>query len=163
MAAAAAADSGFIPAFPERYERRRPLIRLIRTLRENSIGTWTREAFERDIIVYRFGFRPVVVANHPDLIRHVMLDNAASYERDPVGKRLLEPGLGQGLLTSEGAVWKRQRRMMAPIFQPRRLASFAAILTERSVALADRLSRSEERRGGKECVSTCRSRGGPAQ
>src|SRR3546814_13725639 len=70
-----------------------------------------------------------------------MLDNAASYERDPVGKRLLEPGLGQGLLTSEGAVWKRQRRMMAPIFQPRRLSGFAAIMTERSVALADRLSR----------------------
>src|SRR3546814_16868865 len=70
-----------------------------------------------------------------------MLDNAASYERDPVGKRLLEPGLGQGLLTSEGAVWKRQRRMMAPLFQPRRLSGFAAIMTERSVAPADRLSR----------------------
>lgn len=141
MSAAAAADSGFVPAFPERHETRLPLVRLIRTLRENSIGTWTREAFERDIIVYRFGFRPMVVANHPDLIRHVMLDNAANYERDPVGKRLLEPGLGQGLLTSEGAVWKRQRRMMAPIFQPRRLSGFAAIMTERSVALADRLSR----------------------
>src|SRR3546814_3276597 len=31
--------------------------------------------------------------------------------------------------------------MMAPIFQPRRLSGFAAIMTERSVALADRLSR----------------------
>jgi len=136
-----AADNGFIPVFPERHDGRLPLVQLIRTLRENSIGTWTRESFERDIMVYRMGFKPMVVANHPDLIRHVMLDNAANYARDPVGKRLLEPGLGNGLLTSEGADWKRQRRMMAPIFQPRRLAGFAAIMSECSAALAEKLAR----------------------
>src|SRR3546814_17657717 len=94
MSAAASADSGFIPAFPERYERRLPLIRLIRTLRENSIGTRTREAFERDIIVYRIGFRPVVVATHPDHIRPVILAHAASSDRVPVGKRLQVGSVG---------------------------------------------------------------------
>jgi cytochrome P450 len=137
----AASDSlGFTPAFPPRHEHRLPLLQLVRTLRENAIGTYTKDAFERDIIVYRLGFKPMIMANHPDLIRHVMLDNAANYERDPVGKRLLEPGLGKGLLTSEGAEWKRQRRMMAPIFQPRRLAGFAAIMTDCSAKLADRLA-----------------------
>ena len=137
----AASDSlGFIPAFPARHERRLPLLQLLKTLRENAIGTYTQDAFERDIIIYRLGFKPMILANHPDLIRHVMLDNAANYERDPVGKRLLEPGLGKGLLTSEGANWKRQRRMMAPIFQPRRLAGFAAIMTEYSERLAGKLA-----------------------
>lgn len=137
----AASDSlGFIPAFPVRHERRLPLPQLLKTLRENAIGTYTRDAFERDIIIYRLGFKPMILANHPDLIRHVMLDNAANYERDPVGKRLLEPGLGKGLLTSEGAEWKRQRRMMAPIFQPRRLAGFAAIMTDYAERLAGTLA-----------------------
>lgn len=137
----AASDSlGFTPAFPHRHERRLPLLQLLKTLRENAIGTYTQDAFERDIIVYRLGFKRMILANHPDLIRHVMLDQAANYERDPVGKRLLEPGLGNGLLTSEGADWKRQRRMMAPIFQPRRLAGFAEIMTEYSAALADKLA-----------------------
>ena len=137
----AASDSlGFIPAFPARHERRLPLLQLLKTLRENAIGTYTQDAFERDIIIYRLGFKPMILANHPDLIRHVMLDNAANYERDPVGKRLLEPGLGKGLLTSEGADWKRQRRMMAPIFQPRRLAGFAAIMTEYAERLAGKLA-----------------------
>lgn len=131
---------GFIPAFPTRHERRLPLPQLLKTLRENAIGTYTQDAFERDIIVYRLGFKPMILANHPDLIRHVMLDNAANYERDPVGKRLLEPGLGKGLLTSEGADWKRQRRMMAPIFQPRRLAGFAAIMTDYAERLAGTLA-----------------------
>ena len=137
----AASDSlGFIPAFPVRHERRLPLPQLLKTLRENAIGTYTQDAFERDIIIYRLGFKPMILANHPDLIRHVMLDNAANYERDPVGKRLLEPGLGKGLLTSEGADWKRQRRMMAPIFQPRRLAGFATIMTDYAERLAGRLA-----------------------
>ncbi len=137
----AASDSfPFIPAFPARHDRRLPLFQLLKTLRENAIGTYTQDAFERDIIVYRLGFKRMILANHPDLIRHVMLDNAANYERDPVGKRLLEPGLGNGLLTSEGADWKRQRRMMAPIFQPRRLAGFAAIMTDCSERLAAKLA-----------------------
>lgn len=140
----AASDSprdilGFTPTFPARHERRLPLFQLLKTLRENAIGTYTKDAFEREIIVYRLGFKPMILANHPDLIRHVMLDNAANYERDPVGKRMLEPGLGKGLLTSEGADWKRQRRMMAPIFQPRRLAGFAESMTEYSAALAAKL------------------------
>lgn len=137
----AASDSlGFIPAFPARHEHRLPLLQLLKTLRENAIGAYTQDAFERDIIIYRLGFKPMILANHPDLIRHVMLDNAANYQRDPVGKRMLEPGLGQGLLTSEGAEWKRQRRMMAPIFQPRRLADFAAIMTDCAERLAAKLA-----------------------
>jgi cytochrome P450 len=137
----AASDSlGFIPAFPARHDRRLPLLQLLKTLRENAIGTYTQDAFERDIIIYRLGFKRMILANHPDLIRHVMLDNAANYERDPVGKRLLEPGLGKGLLTSEGAEWKRQRRMMAPIFQPRRLAGFAEIMTDYSERLVAKLA-----------------------
>lgn len=138
---AASDTAGFIPAYPTRHEARLPLLQLVRTLRENAIGTYTKDTFERDIIVYRLLFKPMIMANHPELIRHVMLDNAANYERDPVGKRMLEPGLGNGLLTSEGADWKRQRRMMAPIFQPRRLAGFAEIMTEYSAALADKLAR----------------------
>jgi len=136
----AASSVGFIPAFPARHDRRLPLLQLLTTLRQNAIGTYTQDAFERDIILYRLGFKRMILANHPDLIRHVMLDNAANYERDPVGKRLLEPGLGKGLLTSEGAEWKRQRRMMAPIFQPRRLSGFAAIMTECSERLAAKLA-----------------------
>lgn len=136
----AASSVGFIPAFPARHERRLPLLQLLATLRENAIGTYTQDAFERDIIIYRLGFKRMILANHPDLIRHVMLDNAANYERDPVGKRLLEPGLGKGLLTSEGVEWKRQRRMMAPLFQPRRLAGFAAIMTDYSERLVAKLA-----------------------
>lgn len=137
----AAGTAPFIPVHPPRHSERLPLLTFVRNFRNNAISTYTQQAFERDILSYRILFKPMVLANHPGLIRHVMLDNAENYARDPVGKRMLEPGLGKGLLTSEGADWKRQRRMMAPIFQPRRLAGFADIMSAQAQALAEKLAR----------------------
>lgn len=55
---------GFVPAYPTRHEQRLPLLQLIRTLRENAIGTYTKDTYERDIIVYRLLFKPMIMANH---------------------------------------------------------------------------------------------------
>ena len=64
-----------------------------------------------------------------------MLDNAANYTKTEVGRRILEPGLGRGLLTSEGETWKRHRRIMAPSFDPRSIAGYAPIMTDVTEAL----------------------------
>jgi cytochrome P450 len=41
------------------------------------------------------------------------------YHRDPIGRRILEPSIGRGILLAEGAEWRRQRRSLASAFQPR--------------------------------------------
>jgi hypothetical protein len=56
---AASETVGFTPVFPERHDERLPLFRLIRAVRENTIGTWTRQSYEREIMVYRMLFRPI--------------------------------------------------------------------------------------------------------
>ena len=48
---------------------------------------------------------------------------------------MLEPGLGRGLLTSEGETWRRHRRIMAPAFDPRSIAGYAPIMTDVTEAL----------------------------
>jgi cytochrome P450 len=58
------------------------------------------------------------------------LDNADNYIKSEVSRRLLEPGLGRGLLTSEGETWRHHRRIMAPAFDPRSVAGYAPIMTE---------------------------------
>src|SRR3546814_15625028 len=52
---------------------------------------------------------------------------------------------------------------LEPLSQPRLIfvEGIEAPLTARSLDLRDRYARSEERRVGKECVSTCRSRWSP--
>lgn len=132
-------DAAFIPAKPPERVGRRTILNSIRLIRENVIAAWPGDAYEKDFLQYSMFLRRILLANHPVMIRHVLLDRVDNYVRDPLGQRLLEPGLGNGLLTSEGADWKRQRRMLAPIFSPRRVQSFAPLMTEVTLALAAQL------------------------
>jgi cytochrome P450 len=67
----------------------------------------------------RLDWGPLVfwLANDPDAIKHVLVDNAKAYKksRNYDGLRL---ALGQGLVTSEGELWRRQRKLVAPAFTP---------------------------------------------
>ena len=51
---------------------------------------------------------------------------------------MLKPALGDGLLTSEGDFWHRQRRLAQPAFHRQRLAAFATIMTEAAEAMLER-------------------------
>ncbi len=110
----------------------------LREMRENALTAHGPENFSADIITQRILWRRMFILNEPGAIRYVLLDNAANYIKSEVGRRLLEPGLGRGLLTSEGDTWKRHRRIMAPSFDPRSVTSYAPIMTEVTQALLEK-------------------------
>lgn len=56
-----------------------------------------------------------LVVNHPDAIRHVLVNNVKNYSRRK-SYAFLQELLGDGLLTSEGEGWKKQRRLSQPVF-----------------------------------------------
>lgn len=118
-----------ILAAPSRPQARRSLRQSLRAMRENALAAHGEENFNADIIVQRILWRRMFIINEPNAVRHVLLDNAANYTKSEVGRRLLEPGLGRGLLTSEGETWRRHRRIMAPSFDPRSVAGYALIMT----------------------------------
>jgi cytochrome P450 len=99
-------------------------------MRENTLTAHDPKNFSADIIAERILWRRMFIINEPGAIRHVVLDNAANYTKSEVGRRLLEPGLGRGLLTSEGETWRHHRRIMAPAFDLRSVAGYAPIMTE---------------------------------
>jgi cytochrome P450 len=82
------------------------------------------------------GGRPLLVAKHPRDVRRILVDNAPNYGRTPFHDRL-KVALGDGLLTSAGELWSRQRRKLQPLFHARALAGYTPIMAERSRALAD--------------------------
>jgi cytochrome P450 len=98
-------------------------------LRKNSLAAWTDDAYREDILESHILFRHIFIVNCPDGVRHVLLDNADNYVKSFIARQLLKP-LGQGLLNSEGAQWRRQRRTMAPAFHPRRVADFSPAMVE---------------------------------
>src|SRR6266516_2194586 len=63
---------------------------------------------------------PVYLVSHPDAVQYVLRENARNYRKG----RLFEPIAavqGQGLLTSEGNLWVRQRRLVQPAFHRQQL------------------------------------------
>jgi cytochrome P450 len=81
-----------------------------------------------DIFHYRAFWTHVYFLNHPDYIEYVLLRNHRNFVKHPA---LRNVGwlLGQGLLTSEGELWKRQRRLIQPAFHRDCIAGFAEIMT----------------------------------
>src|SRR5205814_5665702 len=117
-------------AFPVRPDGALTFRQFLRLVRDNTLATYPPEAFDEDLIAGRLLWRRRFIVNTPSGIRHVLLDNAANYRKSELTRRLLEPGLGRGLLTSEGETWRRHRRIMAPSFDHRSILGYAPIMTE---------------------------------
>lgn len=97
---------------------------LYRALRTNAVAAWRADAFEEPYIADRNMLGGFVLLNEPDLIRHVLIDNATNYPKDALQLEKLTPATGRGLLTADGADWRLQRRTVAPLFQPAGVASY---------------------------------------
>lgn len=78
------------------------------------------------------------VVRHPDHVREVLVTRASSFTKQHSAFRQLASFLGDGLLTTDGDTWKRQRRMVQPAFSPPRLAGYAAVMTAEAELLAAR-------------------------
>lgn len=76
--------------------------------------------------------------NHPDHAKHVLADNAANYHKG-FGLAQAKRALGDGLLTSEGELWRKQRQIIRPVFQNKRIAQQAGVIAEEAAALVARL------------------------
>ncbi len=67
--------------------------------------------------------------NHPDLIEEVLLTKNKIFIKDKGLKTRSSRRLfGQGLLTSEGDFWLRQRRLSQPAFHKERIAGYGAVM-----------------------------------
>ena len=117
-------------AAPSRPEGRMSLRQFLRVVRENILATYAPEDFDKDFIARRLLWRRTFVVNEPNGVRHVLLDNAQNYKKSELSRRILEPGLGRGLITTDGELWRRHRRIMAPAFDPRSVAGYAPVMTE---------------------------------
>src|SRR6185503_19925473 len=73
------------------------------------------------------GYIPVYVVTCADLAHAVLVDHAASFHKS-AAMQFLRPVLGDGLLSAEGEPHKRHRKLLAPAFAPKRLASYGEVM-----------------------------------
>jgi cytochrome P450 len=104
------------------------LIDFLRRIREDQLSTLVPELFGRNMIYNRLLFLHSFLINKPEYIEHVLLTNHANYGKSHFLRRILGPILGEGLLISEGELWRRQRRIAAPAFHNKRIATLVAAI-----------------------------------
>ncbi|MBX3188878.1 MAG: cytochrome P450 [Labilithrix sp.] len=89
-----------------------------------------------DVVDVAIGPMHVTLISHPDLVEDVLVTRSRLWQKDRFLVRTLKPVLGEGLLSSEGDFWRKQRRLAQPAFHRERIASYAAIMVDRAARLA---------------------------
>ncbi|MDB4972749.1 MAG: Cytochrome [Myxococcaceae bacterium] len=104
--------------------------------------------FERYGDLYQLDFfgRSVYVTRHPEHIQQVLITQAERFEKPRQGivANNLRRLLGEGLLLSNGELWRRQRRLIQPAFRRERLDQYAQLVIGLAEDFAARLQDRQE-------------------
>ena len=123
------------------------VFRFLRGVREQGLldcaGALWREY--GDLFQVRVGWRTLIFAMHPDVVEHVQVTRKERYAKldsyEPIRKYLI----GNGVVASNGELWRRQRKLMAPFYTPKGIQAYADMMIgegARFVARWDELARS---------------------
>jgi cytochrome P450 len=112
-----------------------PFFKYLRVVRRNFIEALHEGVYRERMIELRSVGRHSFIVNDPACIRHILLDNAPNYPKARIEHRILGPGLGKGLILSEGETWRAHRRIMAPAFDHRTIERYSTVMTDAAVKL----------------------------
>ena len=90
-----------------------------------------------DVVQLQIGPASRLLVSDPEMIEEVLLKQHTSFIKDDVTRRL-SIALGEGLLISEGEVWKRSRRRVAPKLRKKQIASYAEAMVRHASSKASR-------------------------
>lgn len=128
----------FVPPHPTPRTHMPTRMEIVRAAMRNPLELWGEPSYSKPYVRAKFLADRILIANHPELVRHVLIDNVKNYRMARVRQLVLKPILRDGLLTAEGEVWKRTRKAMAPMFTPRHIKGFADMMEARIAIFLDR-------------------------
>ena len=106
--------------------------------RRDPLGMFTRLAREHgDVAHVRLGAYDLVLLSHPEYIRDLLVTHHRNFQKGPA-LRNTKVVLGEGLLTSEGELHLRQRRLAQPAFHRQRIPAYAAAMAAHAGRLGGR-------------------------
>ncbi len=129
------ASEPLIPPAARRPDRPLTGLKLIQAMRRDMLSIWGPRVYELPMVHGPLYGRERILLSDPGAIRHVLIENAMAYEKPAPTRRLTRPIIGEGVFLSEGAEWRRQRRVLSPAFTPAHVEQ----LTPHFAAAADSL------------------------
>lgn len=98
-----------------------------------------------DILHYKFGPLHIYQLADPDLTRQILVEQPEKFQKPRLLKYAFGPFGGQGLVTSDGALWKRQRKLIQPAFHHGRLGAYGEVFTAHAIRMCETFSDGEVR------------------
>ena len=121
------------------------MLRAIRTIRSDALGFLEQMArVYGPVVQFPIPSPPTYLVSDPEAVRRVLVTHARDYDKETIQYRSLSLVTGEGLLTTSGEVWRRQRRMVQPAFHHEVLegvVGYAARATEELISRWGDLSR----------------------
>ena len=90
---------------------------------------------------YRAGTERAFLVDDADLVKHILADNASNYSKGTFINETFKMVVADGLLTLEGADWRRERRLMQPAFHLERLNALGSSMTDATLTMLERWER----------------------
>lgn len=115
-----------------------PLIGSLLSVRKDPLHFF-REAQKKygDVVLIKLGRFKVYLVSHPDGIKYVLSDNHRNYHKSLLYDRM-KPILGEGLLTSEGDFWQKERKLAQPAFHQQKIGKMTAVMVEETLAMLEK-------------------------
>jgi cytochrome P450 len=107
------------------------LWQMLRGYRSDPLVRWTEiRRAHGDVARYRFVGRDTYFVSSAEGARRVLQENAGNYTKEHASYAMLRRLFGNGLFTSEGEFWLRQRRLAQPAFHRQRIAAMANLMAD---------------------------------
>ena len=123
-------------------------MRTMSRMKADVLGVYT--GLQRDYgdaVSFRTGPYRLFIFYHPEQVREVLVTNAKSLIRLPRVMRTFAQWNGNSVLIAEGESWIRQRRLVQPAFQPRRMENYGRTMVACAGQLVDSWSEALDRDG----------------
>jgi cytochrome P450 len=128
-----------------------PIHRFLIEFVQNPLRLVPEEAYRERLVVRTNLGRKVTWITDPDLIEEVLVNKAGAIARSDLEKRALGRIIGKGVLTSDGDLWRWQRRTMAPLFRMQEIEAYVPVMSK---AAGEQIARWRKEGSGRKQIHT---------
>jgi cytochrome P450 len=105
-----------------------PLLGNLPDFTRDRLGLFQRMARTADVCGIHFGPFTGILFNKPEHVQSILVQHAYAFDKGSAVHTIVRPAIGNGIVCSEGDFHRRQRKLMAPAFQPRQIANYTEIV-----------------------------------
>jgi len=132
--------SDFVPPKPEAHPRKLSLLRRFGKVRNSALAVVYDRSYSMQLGDVWTPLRTVYFVNQPELVDRILVKEWEHFPKSNLMNTMLELLLGQSIFITNGALWRRQRKMIDPAFEGARVHDVFPLMRDAALAMGERLS-----------------------